>query len=392
MPEAVVVSAVRTAIGTSFKGSLTETLPEELARVVVDASVERAGLDPQLYDDVVLAESNYGGGALARHAAVETGLLHVPGTAVNRHCAGSLTAVQVAAASVRSGMDRVVIAGGAHSASLNPQQRRRVPGTADEWVEDWMSPAHPDSADAPNRDMTITVGWNTAVEAGLTREEMDAWALRSHERAIAAIDAGLLVDEIVPIRALQRDGSYVDFAVDEHPRRGTSMDRLAALKPVHPEIAGFSITAGNSSGINDGAAAVLVMEAKTAERLGCKPIARVVASAVAGVDPSYMGLGPIPSTRKALERAGLSIDAMDLIELNEAFAAQAIPCMRELGMDSAKVNVNGGAIAIGHPLGSTGARLLTTLVHEMRRRGSRYGLVTMCIGVGQGIAMVVEKA
>ena len=274
MPEAVIVSAVRTAIGTARKGTLADTTPEELARVVLGESIERSGLSRELVDDVVFAESQYGGGAVARHAAVEVGLLHVGGQAVNRHCAGSLTSVGIAAGSIKSGMDRAVIAGGVQSASLSPKLQRRVPGTDDEFVA-WHPPTHPDSPEAPNMDMSISVGWNTAKEAGLTREDQDAWALRSHERAIAAIDAGLFVDEIVPIKALRKDGSYVDFAVDEHPRRGSTMEKLAALKVLHPEIEGFSVTAGNASGVNDAAAALVIMDADLAAAEGLTPLATI---------------------------------------------------------------------------------------------------------------------
>jgi acetyl-CoA C-acetyltransferase len=390
MPNAVIVSAVRTAIGTSFKGSLTETLPEELARTVVAESVERSGLDPDRFDDVVLAESNYGGGALARHAAVECGLTHVPGTAVNRHCAGSLTSVQMAAASIRSGMDRAVIAGGAHSASLNPWQKRRVVGTTDDWIEDWMSPAHPDTPEAPNRDMTITVGWNTAVEVGLTREEQDAWALRSHQRAVAAIDAGAFADEIVPIRALQRDGTYREFAVDEHPRRGTSMEKLAALKPVHPEIPDFSVTAGNSSGINDAAAALTVVADDLAATENLTALATVRAWANIGVEPRRNGMAVIDVIQRLMARGEVAVPDIALWEINEAFASVPIAACRKLDIDDAIVNPSGSGCSLGHPIAASGARMLTTLIHELRRRGGGLGVAAMCAGGGQAGAVLVE--
>jgi acetyl-CoA C-acetyltransferase len=390
MPDAVIVSAVRTAIGTAFKGSLTETLPEELARAVVTASVSRSGLEPARLDDVVLAESNYGGGDVARHAALESGLTHVPGQAVNRHCAGSLTAVQVAAGSIRAGMDRAVIAGGVQSASLNPAQRCRVPGTTDEWLEDWMSPAHPDSAEAPNRDMTITVGWNTAVEAGISREDMDAWALRSHQRALAAIDAGAFADEIVSVRALQRDGELRDFAVDEHPRRATSMEKLAALKPVHPEIEGFSITAGNSSGINDAAAALTLVADDLARAEGLVPLATVRAWANVGVEPRRNGMAVVDGITRVLDRAGLTTSDIALWEINEAFASVPIAACRALDIDDALVNTSGSGCSLGHPIAASGARMLTTLVHELRRRGGGFGLAAMCAGGGQAGAVLVE--
>jgi acetyl-CoA C-acetyltransferase len=390
MPNAVVISAVRTAIGTSFRGALTETPPEELARVVVGASVERAGIDPLLLDDVVLAESNYGGGALARHAAVECGLLHVAGTAVNRHCAGGLTSVQMAAASIRSGMDRAVIAGGAHSASLNPLQKRRVVGTTDEWIEDWQSPAHPDTVEAPNRDMTITVGWNTAVEAGIARADMDAWALRSHERAVAAIDAGTFHDEIVPVRALQRDGTYLDFATDEHPRRSTSLDKLAALKPIHPEIAGFSITAGNSSGINDAAAALTLVADDLALTEGRPVLATVRAWANVGVEPRRNGMAVIDVLRRLFDRGGIGVKDVALWEINEAFASVPIAAVRALSIDDDLVNTSGSGCSLGHPIAASGTRMLTTMIYELRRRGGGLGVVAMCAGGGQAGAMLIE--
>ena len=259
MGEAVIVSTARTAIGTASKGSLVDVDPLELATTAVAEAVRRSGLDPALVDDVVMSESRQGGGDIARYAAIEAGLEHAPGLAHNRHCAGGLAAVTTAAGSIRAGMDRVVVAGGVESASTAPRFRRRVMG-GDEW-EDWAPPSHRDTPDAPREDMSICVGWNAAVQAGVTREEMDAWALRSHQRAVAAIDAGSFADEIVPIEVARRDGTRISFAVDEHPRRGTSLEKLAALKPLHPEIEGFSITAGNSSGVNDGAAAMVIADA-----------------------------------------------------------------------------------------------------------------------------------
>jgi acetyl-CoA acetyltransferase family protein len=390
MTTAVVVDAVRTPIGTSFKGSLTQTVPEELARVVVSAAVTRSCVDPRLFDDVVLAESNYGGGALARHAAVEAGLIHVPGTAVNRHCAGSLTSVQMAAGSIAAGMDRAVIAGGAHSHSMNPQQRRRVPGTTDEWVEGWQSPAHPDTPEAPNRDMTITVGWNTAVEAGISRQQMDEWALRSHERAVAAIDGGRFDDEIVTLKALQQDGSYQDFVVDEHPRRGSTLEKLASLKPVHPEIPGFSITAGNSSGINDAAAALTLVADDLARAEGLNQLAVIRAWANVGVEPRRNGMAVIDVIQRVLARSGRAVGDIALWEINEAFASVPIATVRALSIDDTNVNTSGSGCSLGHPIAASGARMLTTLVHELRRRGGGLGVAAMCAGGGQAGAVLVE--
>lgn len=390
MPEAVIVDAVRTPIATSFKGSLTETPPEELARVVLSETIARARLDPAVIDDIVIAESNYGGGDLARHAAVESGLVHVPGQAVNRHCAGSLTAVQVAAGSIRSGMDRVIVAGGVQSSSLNPSQRRRVVGTADEWIEDWASPAHPNTPEAPNRDMTITVGWNTAVEAGISRVEMDAWAFRSHQRAIEAIDRGAFESEIVAVRALQRDRSVKDFAVDEHPRRSSTMEKLAALKPIHPEIQGFSITAGNSSGINDAAAALTIVSDEVARGERLTPLATVRAWANVGGEPRRNGLAVIDCVHRVLDRAGLAVGDIALWEINEAFASVPIAACRALGIDDGIVNDSGSGCSLGHPVAASGARMLTTLVHELRRRGGGYAMAAMCAAGGQAGALVLE--
>jgi acetyl-CoA acetyltransferase family protein len=390
MPEAVIVNAVRTPIGTSFRGSLTETPPEELARIVLTEAVGRSQLDPAVVDDIVLAESNYGGGDLARHAAVVAGMTHVPGQAVNRHCAGSLTAVQVAAGTIHAGMDRVVVAGGVQSSSLNPVQRRRVAGAADEWIEDWASPAHPDTAEAPNRDMTITVGWNTAVEAGISRQDMDGWAFRSHQRAVDAVDRGAFKDEIVPVRALQRDGTVKDFAVDEHPRRSTSMEKLASLKPLHPEIDGFSITAGNSSGVNDAAAALTLVSGDVARGERLQGLATVRGWANVGGQPRLNGLAVIDCVHRVLERAHLRVTDIALWEINEAFASVPIAACRALGIDDTIVNTSGSGCSLGHPVAASGARMLTTLIYELRRRGGGYALATMCAAGGQAGALVLE--
>ena len=390
MTQAVILSAARTAIATSFKGSLTETLPEDLATVVLAEVAARSGLPVSAIDDVVLAESNYGGGDVARFAAIAAGLTHVPGVAVNRHCTGSLTAVQIAAGSIMAGMDKAVIAGGTNSASLSPRQAQRVPGTADQWTENWMSPPNPDNPDAPGRDMTITVGHNTAVEAGLSRADMDAWAVRSHERAIAAIDAGKFVDEIIPIKAVQKDGSYIEFAVDEHPRRGSSMERLAALKVLHPEIDGFQITAGNSSGVNDAAAALTLASADLAAAHGITPLGTVLAWANAGVNPARTGMAVLDEIPKVLARAGLTKDDVALWEINEAFASVPVAACRQLGIDEELVNFSGSGCSLGHPIAASGARMLTTLIYELRRRGGGIGVAAMCAGGGQAGALVIK--
>ena len=389
MPDAVIVSAVRTAIGTARKGTLADTTPEEMAKLVVEESLQRAGIDRALVDDVVFAESGYGGGAVARHAAVEAGLLDAGGLAINRHCAGSLTAVGIAAAGIRSGMDRAFVAGGVMSASLSPRLQRRVPGTLDDY-EGWFPPTHPDRPDAPNLDMSISVGWNTVTEGGLTREDQDAWALRSHERAIAAIDAGLFVDEIVPIKALQKDGSYVDFAVDEHPRRGSTMEKLASLKVLHPEIEGFSVTAGNASGVNDAAAALVVVDADLARSEGLTPLATIRSWAATGIDPRLMGMAPLRAIPKVLERAGVKQSDIALWEINEAFASVPVAACKLLGIDEETVNIHGSGCSLGHPIAATGARMLTTLVNDLVRRGGGLGIATMCAGGGQAGAVLIE--
>jgi acetyl-CoA C-acetyltransferase len=375
MPEAVLVSALRTPIGTAFKGSLRDTTAFDLADHVVGAAAE--GLDPALIDDVILGEGLYGGGVIARHAAITAGLTSVPGLAQNRHCAAGLAAVQGAAASVRAGMDELIIAGGVNSASTAPRSRLRADG---EWA-DWFPPTHPDRPDAPNMDMSITVGWNAAVKAGVTREEMDAWALRSHRNAVRASDEGRFDDEIIPVMT-----SRGLFAADEHPRRDTSLEKLASLKPLHPEIEGFSITAGNACGANDGAAALVV----ASDRLGLPALATVRAWASVGVDPAKTGLAPVQAIPKALGRAGLTAADVGLFEINEAFAAMCVATVRLLGLDPDRVNVNGSGCSLGHPVAATGARMLVTLVHELRRRGGGLGVAAMCAGGGMGSAVVIE--
>jgi acetyl-CoA C-acetyltransferase len=388
MHEAVIVSTARTPIGTAFKGSLIDVDAFELGTHVVAEAVRRAGIDPMLIDDVVLGESLYGGGDIARYSAIEAGLVHAPGVAHNRHCASSLAAVQSAAASIRAGMDRAMVAGGAYSQSTSPRSTRRVPGT-DDWT-DWMSPSHRDTPDAPNMDMSITVGWNAAVSAGVTREEMDAWALRSHQRAVAAIDAGSFEDEIAPIDVTRRDGTRVTFAVDEHPRRDTSLEKLASLKPLHPEIDGFSITAGNAGGSNDGAAAMVIVDQALGQELGLEPLAVVKAWASAGVPPADTGLAPTIAIPKALARAGLRTDEVALWEINEAFASMCVATTKILDIDDSIVNVLGSGCSLGHPIAMTGARMVISLVHELRRRGGGTGVAAMCAGGGMSTALVLE--
>ena len=386
--QAVIVSCARTAVGTAGRGSLVDVDALDLATTVVGEAVRRSGIDPALLDDVVLAEGLYGGGDIARYAALEVGLQHVPGVAVNRHCAAGLAAIHSGASSIMAGMDRAVVVGGTQSSSTMPMVRRRVPGT-DEW-DDWMSPSHRDSREAPNRDMSITVGWNAARKTGLTREELDAWALRSHQRAVAGIDRGAFVDEIVPIEVARRDGTTFSFEVDEHPRRDTTLEKLASLKVIHPEIEGFSITAGNASGINDGAAAMVLTSASLAESEGLTPLATIRSWASVGVDPADTGLGPVFAIPKALERAGLGVDDIDLWEINEAFAAVPVAACKRLGLDEAIVNPLGSGCSLGHPIAMTGARMVITLLHELRRRGGGTAVAAMCVGGGMGSALVLD--
>lgn len=388
MGEAVIVSTARTPIGTAFKGSLVDVDGLALGTAVVLEIVDRSGMDPARFDDVILGESLYGGGDIARYAAIEAGLEGVPGLAHNRHCASGLAAISTAAASIRAGMDRAIIAGGVQSSSTMPQSTRRVPGTDD--MEPWMSPSHAERPDAPAMDMTITVGWNAATEAGVTREEMDAWALRSHERAVAAIDAGAFVDEIFPVEIVERDGSTRTFAVDEHPRRTSSMEKLAALPPLHPEIEGFSITAGNSAGVNDAAGAVVVVDDSLVSSEGLEALAVVRGWASVGVAPERTGLAPTLAIPKALDRVGLTVDDIDLWEINEAFASMCVATTRILAIDEAIVNVLGSGCSLGHPIAMTGSRMVISLIHELRRRGGGTGVAAMCAGGGMGSAVVLE--
>jgi acetyl-CoA C-acetyltransferase len=390
MSKAVILSSARTAIGTYRKGILADTTPEELGVPVVAAVLERAGIDPNLVDDVIFAESLYGGGDIARYIGLAAGLVGAGGVAVNRHCAGSLTTVGMAAAAVASGMDRAVIAGGVQSTSTQPTMRRRIPGTTDQIEDDWFPMGSPPREGAPQRDMSITVGWNTAVKAGLSREAMDAWALRSHQRAIEAIDGGRFIEEIVPIMARTKDGSFVEFSVDEHPRRDASAERIRALKPIHPEIDGFSITAGNSSGVNDAASALLIADWELAKSEGLRPIAKIRGWAQAGVDPVDTGLAPIVCIPKLLARSGVKQSDIALWEINEAFASVPLAACRALDIDEATVNISGSGCSLGHPVAATGGRMLTTLINDLKRRGGGFGVAAMCAGGGQAGAVLIE--
>jgi acetyl-CoA C-acetyltransferase len=390
MREPVIVGATRTAIGRSFKGTLVNTPPETLITTVLPEVIRRSGIDPQAIDDIIFAESHYGGGDLARYAADAIGLQHVPGQSVNRHCAGSLTAIGNASAQIGSGMERALIAGGVQSLSMTPLVNWRIPGPELKFEERWMPPTHVETPDAPCKDMSITVGWNTAQAAGISREDMDAWAARSHQRAVAAQDAGKFLDEIVPLKVEQFDGSVIDFSVDEHPRRDTTVEKLAGLKVLHPEIEGFSITAGNSSGTNDAAAAVALVDSEYAAAENLTRMAAVRAWAAAGVPPRDCGLGAVKVIGKVLDRAGLKPSDVALWEVNEAFASVPIAACREYGIDEELVNFSGSGCSLGHPIAASGARMVTTLVYELQRRGGGIGVAAMCAGGGQGGAVVVE--
>lgn len=387
MTEAVILSAVRTPIGVSFKGTLRDTPAEDLATVVVTEALKRSGLQPGDVDDIILAEALYGGGDLARYAAVAAGLRHVPGQAINRHCAASLTAIANAAAHIRAGMEHAIIAGGVMSASMAPMLSWRVPG--EEKPRKGMPIAFPYSSPA-DQDVTITTGFSSAQELGLSREEQDAWALRSHQRALAAIAGGVFDDEVVPVQGVGPDGQVVDFTIDEGPRANTSLERLAALEPLHPEIDGFTITAGNSSQVNDAAAALMLADASLAEARALTPLGRVVAWASVGVDPSRTGMGAVEVIPMVLERARLTVSEVDIWEINEAFASVPLAACRKLGIDDERVNLYGSGCSLGHPVAASGARMVTTLTHELRRRGGGVGVAAMCAGAGQGGAVVVR--
>ena len=399
MADAVIVDALRTPIGR-YAGVLSGVRPDDLAARVVAAAVERNGLDPAAVDEVFMGCTNQAGEDnrnVARMAGLLAGLPEeVPGVTVNRLCASGLEAVVQAARQVRLGEANLVLAGGVESMSraplvmLKPERGfpRGNPEVADTTIG-WRF-TNPRMAELHSTESMGETAENVAERYGVSREDQDAFALESHRRAVAAAEAGRLDDEIVTVEVPQPKGEPVTVHADEGPRPDTTLERLASLRPVFRE--GGSVTAGNSSQINDGAACVVVMSNEEARRQGREPLARIVTSAAAGVEPGYMGIGPIPATRKALERAGLSPSDIDLVELNEAFASQVLASMRELGFSHDRLNVNGGAIAIGHPLGCSGARLIGTLAHELRRRGGRYGVATMCIGVGQGMAAVIENS
>ncbi len=404
MTDAVIVDAIRTPIG-ALGGNLAGIRPDDLAAAVMRAIIERNGLDPAIVEEVYFGCANQAGEDnrnVARMALLLAGLPpEVAGVTVNRLCASGLSAVNQAARAIRAGEGSVFIAGGVESMSRAPYSIGKADAafsfgnlTAWDTALGWRYP-NPRMKEKYGTESMGETAENIAAERPhLTREKQDAFALRSHLRAVEAIDCGRFAEEILPIAVPQRKGPPVTVATDERPRRDTSMASLAKLKPAF-RTEGGTVTAGNSSGLNDGAAALLVVSTEAAKDLHLQPLARIVTSAVVGVPPRVMGYGPIPATRKALSRAGLQMRDIRLVELNEAFAVQALAVIEDLQLDEGRVNVNGGAVALGHPLGCSGARILTTLLHEMRRRApdeSRpyYGLATLCVGVGQGEATIVE--
>jgi 3-oxoadipyl-CoA thiolase len=397
--EAWIIEAVRTPIGR-YGGALASVRPDDLAAAVLRAVVDRAEIDPALVEDVILGCANQAGEDnrnVARMALLIAGFpVEVGGQTVNRLCGSGLQAINTATHAIAAGDGEVFIGGGVESMTRAPYVQLKPEAAWDRGDRELVDTTlgwrfvNPRLADQYYPYSMGETAENVAERWGVSRERQDAFALDSQCRAVAAIESGRFDDQIVPITVTQRKGDPVVVTRDEHPRSDSSMETLARLRPVFKPDGG-SVTAGNSSGINDGASAVLLVEAERARALGLRPLARVLSTAVAGVDPAVMGIGPVPATRKALERAGIGVGDLDLVELNEAFASQSLVCIDELGLDPAKVNVNGGAIALGHPLGMSGGRLITMLTHELRRTGGRYGLATMCIGVGQGIATVVER-
>jgi acetyl-CoA acyltransferase len=391
MQDAVIVSAVRTPVGKAPNGTLRGTRPDELAAVAMSEALRRApGIDPAEIDDVILGcampEAEQGLN-VARIASLRAGIpVGASAVTINRFCSSGLQAIAFAAERIMCGSAAAILAGGTESMSLVPMGGHKVapnPTLVDSYPDVYLS--------------TGLVAENHARESGISREAQDAFALLSHRRAVAAIDSNRFADEIVPVTARLVDGGNADhpqikevaFTVDEGPRRDTSPEALAKLRPAFH--ASGTVTAGNSSQTSDGASAVIVTSGERARESGISPLGRFVAFATAGVEPERFGIGPVPAMRKVLKMAGLTIDQMDLVELNEAFAAQVLACLKELAIDPDRLNVNGGAIALGHPLGCTGAKLTTTLLYEMKRRNARYGMVTMCVGGGMGAAGIFER-
>jgi 3-oxoadipyl-CoA thiolase len=397
MPDAYVVEALRTPMG-AYRGALSGVRPDDLAAHVISTVVERSGVDPERIVDVYFGAANQSGEDnrdVARMAALLAGLPQsVPGATVNRLCASGLEAVNSAARAIKAGDGDVYLAGGVESMSRAPwvvekpeRGLPRGPRTMHDTTLGWRMINPRMAGLGVSTESMGETGENVAERFGISREDQDAFALRSHQRAVAAAEAGKLAEEIVAVQA-PRGRETITVEADEGPRADTSLEKLAKLRPAFRE--GGTVTAGNASTLNDGAACLLLVSEKAAEEIGAEPLARVVATGVAGVDPAVMGIGPVKAVPHALANAGLTIDQIDLVELNEAFASQVLASARELGIDEERLNVNGGAIALGHPLGCSGARLATTLVRELRRRSGKYGIATLCVGVGQGLATIFE--
>jgi acetyl-CoA C-acetyltransferase len=392
MSGVVIVAAVRTAVGR-FGGSLAGLPASELGAIAIRAALERAKVDPATVDEVVMGQVLAAGCGQnpARQATLRAGLPeHVPALTINKVCGSGLKAVALAAQAIKAGEADVVVAGGQENMSASPHV---LPGSRDGWrmgdVQAVDTMIRDGLWDAFNGYHMGTTAENVARRHGVTREQQDAFAVASQNKAEAAQKAGRFRDEIVPVAIPQRKGDPVIFDSDEFVRHGVTLDALGGLRPAFAKDG--SVTAGNASGLNDGAAALVVMSGARASALGLEPLARIRAHASAGLDPAYMGLGPVPASRRCLERAGWSVDELDLMEINEAFAAQACAVNQEMAWDASRINVNGGAIAIGHPIGASGARILVTLLHEMRRRRAVRGLASLCIGGGMGIALAVER-
>jgi len=403
MPEAVIIDAIRTPIG-ALGGMLASMRPDDMAALVLKAILEKTQIDPAIIEEVYIGCANQAGEDnrnVARMAVLLAGFpVEVPAVTTNRLCASGLAAVNFAARAIRAGDGEVYIAGGVENMSRAPYSVPKAEAgfqfgnlTAWDTALGWRYPNPKMQELYGTESMGETAENIAALKPEITREEQDAFALASHQRAIAAIDSGKFSEEILPVPVPQKKGDPILFSTDERPRRDTTLESLARLRPAYRKDG--TVTAGNSSGLNDGAAAMLITSAQKAQELKIKPLARIISSAAAGVPPRIMGLGPVPATRKALARAGLSIEQVGLIELNEAFAVQSLAVMKELQLSHEITNVNGGAIALGHPLGCSGARILTTLLYEMRRRAPTakrpfYGLATLCVGVGQGEATIIE--
>jgi len=393
----VIVDAVRTGIGR-IGGTLSAVRSDDLAGLVMDALAERNGIDKSVVDEVFFGcanQSGEDGRNVARMGLLLGGFPDtVPGTTINKLCASGLEAVIQAARAIQVGDGDLYIAGGVENMSRAPlvmdkgaSAFARGNRTAYDTALGWRFPNKKMEALFPLEGMGETAE-NLVTAKGISREDQDAFALASQNKAVAAVESGVFKDEIVPVVIPQRKGDPIVFEKDEGPRAGLTLEKLAKLRPAFRK--GGTVTAGNSSSLNDGASAVLIASEARAIELGRKPMARILSSASAGVDPRIMGIGPVPATRKALDKVGLNVDDLDVIELNEAFAGQALAVIRDLGLDEARVNLHGGGVALGHPLGCTGARIVTTLVHAMKQHGGRYGLASLCVGVGQGVSVIIE--